>query len=488
MANRTDPWEPSEHSQDTNANALYIGNLDKRVTANMIEDIFRKGLPTVKDKVYSAKMVPPTMDAMGRVCNDECGCFVKFTDHLTAELGMEFINGREFFGKKVKVRFAVESENGGPKVIGTSVSIYVGDLDEDVDDKKLKQFFDPCGEVLSVKVVKDPGTGVSKGFGFVSFSNKMDAQHAIDDMNGQQLGKRMIKTNWASRNKAGSQQQNQLNYNETYQAAGESNCTVYVGGLPGGIPNDLVRRHFQDYGNIIDARIFVEKGYAFVKFDSHAAAATAICKGNGSEMHGSFLKCWWGKEGPAGSEGGQGGGGGRREHGGGGHHHHNHSGGGGQQQHMNNNSQPNSQMASSGLSPQHQANLQQMMNMQGMNQAQQQQMMQYIQYYPGYYQQYMQWCSMMMQQQYAQAGQQQPAAGQPATSQAGGQASYINPQQYAAMYGYQSGQAQQSGGQQQQQQQQAGGNYSQQGQFSQQQQGGGYGGQQGGYAGYGGSS
>merc|ERR1719480_688818 len=85
----------------------------------------------------------------------------------------------------------------------------------------------------------------------------------------------------------------------------------------------------------------------------------------------------------------------------------------------------------------------------------------------------------MMQQQYAQAGQQQPAAGQPATSQAGGQASYINPQQYAAMYGYQSGQAQQSGGQQQQQQQQAGGNYSQQGQFSQQQQGGGYGGQQG---------
>jgi len=453
--------------------ALYIGNLDKRVTANMIEDIFRKGLPAVKDKVHSAKMVPPTMDAMGRVCTDESGCFVKFTDHLTAELGMEFINGREFFGKKVKVRFAVESENGGAKVIGTSVSIYVGDLDEDVDDKRLKQFFDPCGEVLSVKVVKDPTTGVSKGFGFVSFSNKMDAQNAIDDMNGQQLGKRMIKTNWASRNKAGTQQQNQLNYNETYQAAGESNCTVYVGGLPGGIPNDTVRRHFQEYGNIVDARIFGEKGYAFIKFDSHAAAATAICKGNGSEIHGSYLKCWWGKEGPA-TEGG----GGRRDHSGG-NHHHNHSGGGGGQ-HMNNNSSQPSNQVNTGLSPQHQANLQQMMNMQGMSPAQQQQMMQYIQYYPGYYQQYMQWCSMMMQQQYAQAGQQQQA-GQPATSQAGGQTPYMNPQQYAAMYGYQAGQQTAA-----QPQPQAGANYSQ-GPYGQQQAAGGAAGNYGGQQAYGGN-
>jgi len=400
---------------DINATVLYIGNLDKRVTENMMMDIFKKGLPQVADKVLEAKMVFPTELHMQAT---EGYCFVHFADNSTANLGMAFINGREFFGKKVKVNWAVNSASGTPKVIGTSVSIYVGDLDEEINDETLKKFFEPCGEVLSVKVVMDPATGQSKGFGFVSFSNKMDATNAIESMNGQQLGKRTIKTNWASRNKAGAQTQNTLNYNDVYQAAAENNCTVYVGSLPGQIPNDLVKQHFIGYGNIVDTRIFVDKGFAFIKFDSHEAAATAITKANGSEMHGSYLKCWWGKDGPeTGSMGGMGGGMG---------------GGGHQEQRQANVSSPPQE--NNQVTQQMKANMQAMCQAQNMTPQQQTEMMNYMMSNPWYYEQCMvHWQNYQKQMQMQMSAQSQ---------------NYMNSQQYAAMYGYQQQQQAQQYGQQ----------------------------------------
>jgi RNA recognition motif-containing protein len=50
-----------------------------------------------------------------------------------------------------------------------------------------------------VKIMKDPHTLVHKGYGFISFVNKSDAETAIGQMNGQWLGTRKIRTNWATR-------------------------------------------------------------------------------------------------------------------------------------------------------------------------------------------------------------------------------------------------------------------------------------------------
>jgi nucleolysin TIA-1/TIAR len=47
--------------------------------------------------------------------------------------------------------------------------------------------------------MKDPHTLVHKGYGFISFVNKVDAEAAIAQMNGQWLGTRKIRTNWATR-------------------------------------------------------------------------------------------------------------------------------------------------------------------------------------------------------------------------------------------------------------------------------------------------
>ena len=52
---------------------------------------------------------------------------------------------------------------------------------------------------MDARVVKDMATGKSKGYGSVSFYNKLDAENAIVHMGGQWLGGRQIRTNWATR-------------------------------------------------------------------------------------------------------------------------------------------------------------------------------------------------------------------------------------------------------------------------------------------------
>lgn len=49
------------------------------------------------------------------------------------------------------------------------------------------------------KVIRDPQTTKSRGYGFVSYAKREEAERAIEQMNGQWLGRRAIRTNWASR-------------------------------------------------------------------------------------------------------------------------------------------------------------------------------------------------------------------------------------------------------------------------------------------------
>jgi len=279
---------------DTSATVLYVGNLDRRVTDVMMTNILRTGLPHISERVLSAKMFAPSDPAQG----PDGYCFVQFQDNNSACQAMTFLNGREFCGKKVKVNWATNSGNGQmPKIIGSSVTIFVGDLDDDITDGELRQAFDPFGDILNAKVCRDAVTNKSKNYGFISFTSKPDAEKAIREMHGSMLKRRPIKTNWATRNQKTQPAAVELDYDQVYKETTEDNCTVYVTNLPDRIAEQSLSKHFELYGKIIGSpRIFEGKNFAFIKFDSHAAAATAIVKANGSELNGCILKCWWGKD------------------------------------------------------------------------------------------------------------------------------------------------------------------------------------------------
>ncbi|MCC7297309.1 MAG: RNA-binding protein [Bacteroidia bacterium] len=77
------------------------------------------------------------------------------------------------------------------------MNLYIGNLAYTVREQELREFFEQCGEVSSVKVIMDRVTGRSKGFAFVEMPNDGEAKVAIDTMNGKEFRERPLTVNEA---------------------------------------------------------------------------------------------------------------------------------------------------------------------------------------------------------------------------------------------------------------------------------------------------
>jgi len=75
--------------------------------------------------------------------------------------------------------------------------LYVGSIPFAATEEDLSNLFATIGEVESVKIITDPGTGRSKGFGFIEMVSEEDAKRAIDDLNGKSFMERSIVVNEA---------------------------------------------------------------------------------------------------------------------------------------------------------------------------------------------------------------------------------------------------------------------------------------------------
>jgi RNA recognition motif-containing protein len=78
-----------------------------------------------------------------------------------------------------------------------STKLFVGSLPWSVDDQKLKETFEPHGNVVSATVVTDRNSGRSRGFGFVEMESAEDAQKAISALNDSDMDGRNIVVNEA---------------------------------------------------------------------------------------------------------------------------------------------------------------------------------------------------------------------------------------------------------------------------------------------------
>jgi RNA recognition motif-containing protein len=75
--------------------------------------------------------------------------------------------------------------------------LYVGNLPYEATETDLQELFARAGAVESVTVMRDQMTGRARGFGFVEMSTDDEAQTAIRELNGSQLGGRSLTVNEA---------------------------------------------------------------------------------------------------------------------------------------------------------------------------------------------------------------------------------------------------------------------------------------------------
>ncbi|KTF80010.1 hypothetical protein cypCar_00035889 [Cyprinus carpio] len=273
---------------DEQPKTLYVGNLSRDVTEALIVQLFGQIGPC-----KSCKMI---LDTAG---NDPY-CFVEFFEHRHAAASLAAMNGRKIMGKEVKVNWAT-SPSSQKKDTTNHFHVFVGDLSPEITTDDVRAAFAPFGRISDARVVKDMATGKSKGYGFVSFFNKWDAENAIQQMGGQWLGGRQIRTNWATRKPPAPKityetNTKHLSFDEVVNQSSPTNCTVYCGGVTTGLTEQLMRQTFSPFGQIMEIRVFPDKGYSFVRFNSHESAAHAIVSVNGTSVEGHMVKCYWGKE------------------------------------------------------------------------------------------------------------------------------------------------------------------------------------------------
>lgn len=62
-------------------------------------------------------------------------------------------------------------------------TLFIGRLHDETTEETLSQKFSSFGKIISVKVVRDIITGLSKCYAFVEFKHKSDAKDAYQEMN-----------------------------------------------------------------------------------------------------------------------------------------------------------------------------------------------------------------------------------------------------------------------------------------------------------------
>ncbi|KAF7830174.1 oligouridylate-binding protein 1-like [Senna tora] len=309
--------------------SVYVGNIHVNVTEKLLAEVFQSAGPLAGCKLIRKEKCKMDFSNLELVMVHEVGSSIKFPqlalgssygfvdyhDRASAALAIMTLHGRQLYGQALKVNWAYA--NAHREDTSGHFNIFVGDLSPEVTDATLFACFSVYPSCSDAKVMWDLKTGRSKGYGFVSFRDQQDAQSAINDMTGKWLGNRQIRCNWGTKGAGsssneeknndtqnaviltnGSSDGGQENNNEDAPENSPAYTTVYVGNLPHDVTQAELHYQFHALGAgvIEEVRVQRDKGFGFVRYNTHEEAEMAIQMANGRIIRGKTMKCSWGSK------------------------------------------------------------------------------------------------------------------------------------------------------------------------------------------------
>ncbi|KAF9113915.1 hypothetical protein BGX27_000514 [Mortierella sp. AM989] len=274
---------------DENSKTLYVGNLDQSVSEAYLQELFSQ----TGGSIESIKIIRDKNFAHQGGLNYG---FVEFVDHTSADHALQHMNGRRICLQEIKVNWAFTGQVAGKEDTASHYHIFIGDLSPEINDETLNKAFSVFGTMTDARVMWDSNSGKSRGYGFAAYKERSDAERAMASMNGQVLGNRAVRCNWASQrgmpgpafNQHGMHQGN--SFKMVANQASQMNTTVYIGNLPPHTTQEDLVPFFQAFGTVVDIRLQADRGFAFVKLESHEKAANAIVRLAGTMINGRPAK------------------------------------------------------------------------------------------------------------------------------------------------------------------------------------------------------
>ncbi|XP_021594346.1 polyadenylate-binding protein RBP45C isoform X1 [Manihot esculenta] len=157
-------------------------------------------------------------------------------------------------------------------------SLWIGDLQQWMDENYLFSIFANTGEVVSAKVIRNKQTGLPEGYGFIEFVSRAAAERILQTYNGTLMPntEQNFRLNWAT-----------LSAGERRQDDGPD-YTIFVGDLAADVNDYLLQETFRSvYSSVKGAKVVTDrvtgrpKGYGFVRFGDENEQRRAMVEMNG---------------------------------------------------------------------------------------------------------------------------------------------------------------------------------------------------------------
>ncbi|KAL8803633.1 MAG: hypothetical protein Q9182_003048 [Xanthomendoza sp. 2 TL-2023] len=166
-------------------------------------------------------------------------------------------------------------------------SIYVGNLYFDVKEDDVRREFEKAGTIESVKLIMD-GRGLSKGFGYITFTSPEAASNAINMFNQQPFEGRRLTVQYAVQrtplNRGGQRTQN------------EPSRTLFIGNMAFDLSDQDLNNLFRGIRNVVDVRVAIDRrtgqprGFAHADFVDVESAKEAMLELGEKEVNGRRLR------------------------------------------------------------------------------------------------------------------------------------------------------------------------------------------------------
>ncbi|PON94851.1 Splicing factor-like protein [Trema orientale] len=172
----------------------------------------------------------------------------------------------------------------GEEVSSVSTKLYFGNLPYSVDSAQLAGIIQDYGSPELIEVLYDRETGRSRGFAFVTMSSVEDCNAVIQNLDGSQYMGRILRVNFSDKPKP-----KEPLYPET-------EYKLFVGNLSWSVTSESLIKAFQEYGNVVGARVLYDgetgrsRGYGFVCYNTKAEMDTALESLNGVELEGRAMR------------------------------------------------------------------------------------------------------------------------------------------------------------------------------------------------------
>jgi len=171
--------------------SLYLKNFPLNWDEKKLEELVKSSGGGEFCKVHISKSEDGVSKGFG---------FINFEKHEDAVKCLDALNGKKFgdemlyvgrhMSKAERQKMAKESyvkEKYARFQRFQGLNLYVKNLPSSCDNEKLKELFEPYGVITSAKVMMSKEDGKSKGFGFVCFEKKEEAESAITGMHSRMV-------------------------------------------------------------------------------------------------------------------------------------------------------------------------------------------------------------------------------------------------------------------------------------------------------------